>query len=451
MFGVSLLWALAAPPAPAGPKTELEFGARMVVRPEARANATLGTQPQDEEWRVRQSARIHGGARYGPLRAVVQLQDVRQWGDGSSTLSDDPFTGAHQAFGEVGRARSEDEPRQLSGYLRVGRQEVALWQSRLIGVRPWQPANQALNAVRGRIDYGRFGFEVAGAILDAPGTLTFGDDTTTTTLRTSGELMAWSEVSMAVRPAFTAHAGVIGLRRDATLADPTRDQRIATPGLYLHGVPWGGLDYDVEGYAQVGRTDDQRHLAWLASAAVGYTFDIATKPGLRLEYSVASGSACEGDPDAGDACQGGTVRDFEQHYGNRHGIRGFADLFALTNVRDLHARASLDPDPMVTLWVDYHWLQLHESTGRWINTGGRPAGSVAWDPTNTQNTVGHEVDLLATFKPWKPLSMRPGYSVFIPTGAGRTLGGDQALHFVYLWLVLDIRGRWSPGAEPVRK
>ncbi len=444
MFGATLLWALAAPPAPAGPETELEFGARLVVRPEARANASFGAQPQDEQWRVRQAARIHGGARYGPLRAVVQLQDVRQWGDESNTLSVDPFTGAHQAFGELGRERADDQPRQLSGFLRIGRQEVALWQSRLIGVRPWQPGHQAFNAVRGRLEYGRFGFEAAGAILDTPGTLTITDDTTTTTLPTSGELMGWSEVTIAIHPAFAAHAGVIGLRRDATTADPMRDQRLATPGLYLHGTPVEGLRYAAEGYAQVGRDEERRHLAWLASAAVGYTFDVKTKPGLRLEYSIASGSACEGDPDAGDTCQDGTVRDFEQHYGNRHGIRGFADLFAITNVRDLHVRASLDPDPMVKLWVDYHWLQLHEPTGRWINTAGRPAGSVAWDPNNDQNTVGHEVDLVATFTPWKPLSMRPGYSVFIPTAAGRTLGGDEALHFVYLWLVLDIGGRWSP-------
>lgn len=439
-LGLHCLLALAPP---STPETELEFGARMVVRPEARANPSFGATANDEEWRVRQGARVHAGGRYGPLRAVIQLQDVRNWGDESNTLSVDPFTGAHQAFAELSRERSDDQPRRISGMLRIGRQEVVLWQGRLIGNSPWQPGMRAFDAVRGRLEYSRFAFEAGGMMIRTPTTLTLTDDTTTTTLRTNGEQLVWSEAAVAVHEAFNLHAGVIFLRQDATQADPTRDLRLTTPGLYLHGEPVKGLDYDVEGYAQVGSDDEQGHRAWLGSAAVGYNADIKARPGLRLEYSIASGSDCEGDPDLGEACEGDTVRDFNQHYGNRHGIRGFADLFALTNIRDLHARASINPDPTFKLWLDYHWLQLHESTGRWLNTAGRPTAR-PWDPTNTDHTVGHEIDLIASYNPWDPLTIKPGYSVFVPTAGGQTLAGDEALHFVYLWLILDIRGRWSP-------
>ena len=58
-----------------------------------------------------------------------------------------------------------------------------------------------------------------------------------------------------------------------------------------------------------------------------------------------------------------------------------------------------------------------------------------WDTTNTDRTLGHEFDVVATLKPWKPLMVQPGYGVFLPRKAGRTLGGDSPQHFVYLWLV----------------
>lgn len=94
--------------------------------------------------------------------------------------------------------------------------------------------------------------------------------------------------------------------------------------------------------------------------------------------------------------------------------------------------------------LDYHLFQLHEAHGYWMNTSGNLVGD-GWDPTNPDNTVGHEIDLLVDYRPLDGLRVRPAYSIFIPAQAGRRLAGPATQHFVYIWLVAQIGHRFELG------
>ncbi len=426
---------------PAKPRIEFSAGARMFLRPQARTRPTLGRPGPDESWSVPQSARLNGGFRYGPLGITVQLQDVRTWGDETTQSSVDPFTGAHQAYVEV--ADDGFGPRgRFSGFLRAGRQEVVLWTQRLLGNAPWAPGQRAFDAARGRIEYGPVGFELGASVLRSARTLEFeNDDGMTTRQRASGDHLYWAEATAQIHSSFELHAAALVLRQGAADDDPGRDRALLTPGGYVHGELLTGLTYDVEAYGQLGRDGPLRHRAWAAAATVTYSIPVRLDPLVRGGYETASGSTCREAPESGNGCDNVVERDFEQFYGSRHRWRGFSDLFGLSNVGDLFVRGALSPASEVTFSVDYHWLRLQQARGRWRDIGGNLVGT-GWDPDNDNATVGHELDAVVSYRPWTPLHLRPGYSVFLPAGAGTRFVGERAQHFVYLWLIAEIGHRW---------
>lgn len=423
-----------------GPAIEFGVLARYVVQPMARQNAAFGATPGDTEWTVRQGARLGGDARFGPLGIVVQLQDVRAWGQSTNTVSDDPFTGAHQAYVELSGERLGRRER-VSAFMRVGRQEIILWSRRLVAASPWQPGMRAFDAARARVDVGRFGIEAAALMLRQPRTFARPDDATLD-VRSPGDQLSWVEASAKLHPAFNLHATTFLLSQNATESDPTREQLYAMPGIYMHGEPLAGLKYAVEGYGQFGKNGTKAHRAYAMASTVSYQFDARLQPMARATYELASGSRCTAAPDSAEGCDEDVSSDFEDLAGAQHAWRGFADLAAMSNIRDLALGGSLFPSREVEFRLDYHWLGLHEPGGRWMRTSGATVGR-GWDPANTRNTLGHEVDVVVGYEPWEALYVRSGYSAFVPTRAGAELGGTQTVHFVYLWLVAKIGHRFK--------
>ncbi|MEM6294036.1 MAG: alginate export family protein [Myxococcota bacterium] len=434
VLGASMLAA-----APGEPVKEIAVGARMAVRPQARANATYGQDADDESWQVLQAARLDVAGRYGPLSVVTQLQDVRNWGQSTNPNSNDAFTGLHQGYIELA-GQDLGARGRVSGYLRMGRQEVRVWSGRLIAETPWVIGRRALDALRGRLDVGRWGFEAAAAVTRTPRTLT---DATGEGVQTQGDQLAWGEVMFRAHPAFEPHAGVWLRRQDATEADLERDRLVLTPGVWFHGEPVDDLVYDVEGYAQVGRDGALEHRAWGAVAVVTYTFDAKLRPGVRASYELMSGSTCTQAPEDGEGCAQTVQRDFDGAFGFRHAYRGFADQIGDSNFRDLHLRGILQPADDLSFWLDYHWLGLMESRGEWRDLTESLVGR-GFDITNDRNTLGHEIDAIVNYRPFEgALEVRPGYSLLIPTAAGRTLAGSTPQHFAYVWIVANLGHRWT--------
>ena len=191
----------------------VDVGARLVLRPEARANTEFMAGPGDTQWRIRQGARLNTAMRYGPMALVLQVQDLRDWGDDGSTISNDTGVGAHQAFVELA-GESFGCKDKLAGFLRLGRQESPLWTMRLLGVSPGNPASRAFDAARGRLEIGRFGVEAGAAILRSAHTFTLPIGDIQESYSTSGEQIYWLETTFTAIEAFNAHAVNLLLRED---------------------------------------------------------------------------------------------------------------------------------------------------------------------------------------------------------------------------------------------
>jgi hypothetical protein len=439
----------AAPVKQADPEIALELGARVVLRPEARVNSTFGTTPADDTWRIRQGARLLSAFHFRSLHAVFQLQDVRDWGVETTTLSTHPGTSTHQAFLELSDtdmgARGE-----LSGYLRVGRQEVKLWNRRLLGDSPWAPSARAFDAARGRLEVGPIGFEAGAILLRQPRSFALTDGDTETSYRSSGEQLYWGEAGYVAHRAFAVHVSTLALVQGGTEGEPDRERRILTPGVYLHGEPLPRFTYQLEAYGQLGHDGDTPHRAWSGAATLAYTGKHRLRPGVSLGYELASGSECA-DPvvDSSD-CGAEVIRDFDQHFGARHLYRGHTDLLGMSNMRDLHLRGRMAPDPTLTLVLDYHLLGLDAPGGAWRNTGGALVAG-GWNPSNDKRDLGHEVDMVVDYRPFErlpeQLRVRPGYALFIPGRGGYHLGATEPQHFVYLWIVAKLGTRWNAPAK----
>jgi len=407
-------------------------GAQIFLRAEGRINpdfdAAANTPPDVAQ--VLERARLQLGATWGVVGGFVQLQDARNWGFEGTTSSNEANTDLHQGWMEIAGAIPR---RKLSGSIRAGRQEIDWGSQRMIGSFLWAPIARSFDALRLQGTAGRWRADAFVAMLAPPGTFTVGEPPKS--VQTRGEQLAAGLVSFAAHDAFNIEAMVMADLAAASMAAPTRDRRVYDFGGRLWGSPLGGLRYEAEGHGQAGRNEGLNHRAWAWAANLSYTRESKrVKPGGKIGYAMASGSRCTGSSAAGVAnCGAATSSDFFNFYPTNHIHYGLVDLLGWRNMRDLEVSGSLAVD-WFSASLGYHFFQLNEASGRWRDAAGGQVGS-GWDTTNTDRTLGHEFDVVATLKPWKPLMVQPGYGVFLPRKAGRTLGGESPQHFVYLWLV----------------
>lgn len=426
-----------APPKPGKP--ELSPGAQVFLRSEGRINpdfdASDGTPPDVVQ--VLERVRLQLGAKWGPVAALVQAQDARSWGFEASTTTNQANIDLHQGWLEVG---GSSDARKLSGSLRVGRQEINWGSQRLIGALSWAPPARAFDAIalHGAID--RWTADAFVALMAPPSTFEVPvptrPDLPPETVQTRGDQLVGGMLGFAAHEAMSVEAVALADFADASVSAPTRERRILDFGARVWGNPHGGLHYEAEGHGQAGRDGAVDHRAWAWVASASYVHDAGrVKPGGKLGYAMASGSRCSGPraPGTSDGCAAGIDRDFFNFYPTNHIYYGLVDLLGWRNMRDLELGTSLALE-WLSASVTYHYLQLQQPRGRWRDAGGALVGR-GWEVTNPDHELGHELDVVASLTPWKPLMVQPGYGVFLPTGAGRTLAGSSAQHLVYLWIV----------------
>ncbi|MCA9682030.1 MAG: alginate export family protein, partial [Myxococcales bacterium] len=406
---------------------EWQLGAKDAVTVGLSASYWIRGEAREEgpaSWQILHRARLGTRLRYRPLTLAVEIQDVRRWGSETSLRATDPSLGLGRTYlelaGETGKAE---------GFVRIGRQSMSYGNEWLIGAAMWNPNTQLLDGVRAHGEYGMVSLDVAGVLTAMPTRF----ETETETIQTSGDWLGIAELGIHPHQAFALDAYLLTHDRGPTAETAGLHRTIVSPGARIYGEPLPGLRYDIEAYLQRGRWDGRPHRAWAGAASLRYQSKIgATKLSVLAAYAIASGSSCSNDPEQGSCDDGGVHRDFFAFFGSRHRVLGYADMFLFTNVRDLQIGPELAVGKWAKAELHYHLLQLNNPRGAWIRPNGSLVG-VGWDPSNQRRTVGHEIDLRLRFTPWWPLTIEPGYALFLPDGAGPSLLGSKApIHFGYL-------------------
>lgn len=373
-----------------------------------------------DAWMVMERSRIGLGAERGAVRAQITLQDARALGSPAPTAR---FAGSrgigrfepYEAYAEMRSSGAHPH------YLRLGRQAVVWGEGRLIGNADFAPAARSLDAARGHLAFGNFDFEALAAILEVPGPLGAAFSDTAGPTRSGVQLYGlnarWTldpllkvEAFGIARVSRSSGAELDGSRFAASRLSGER----YTAALRVFGDAKGWV-YSAEGAYQFGNTQaglgGSTISAWGAAAHVAKTLEqLFLMPTFRIAGSYASGDDGKG-----------AYKQFDPLLADPQRFHGQMDLFAWSNMMDVAGRAQVVPWTDTSFALEYRYARLARTQGEWIGSyltavgGPRPPPLVATTPpppgpVNTDEELGHELDVVFTYRPWLPLELRAGWS-----------------------------------------
>ena len=359
-------------PADAQQRSDITFSGQVRPRFESR-------EPVDGSWDSFTSMRVRANVSVALERGIkvfIQVQDVRLWGEETNTLTDfraDNFD-LHQGYIEVG------ELPYLDGSLKVGRQEMAFAEQRLIGSVNWAQQGRSFDGIR-------LSTAVAGHTLDIFG-MKLAENTASTQTGDANLLGAYSTVRMGAK----GNLDLFWLYNEAFAAGSTKQSTV--------GFEWVNI-YDriyvrLEGSYQFGERDGSDVSAYMFGARFG-TSVVEEGLGVTLLYDYLSG-----DPDP----SGGDAKVFSTLFATNHAFYGAADLFlnipAHTGghgLQDAAARFSFNLKEGMRAGADIHFFRA-------ANQG-----------TLSTARFGEEIDFSVTYRYSQALSIVGGYSL-IQAGDG---------------------------------
>ena len=365
----------------------LSIGGSARVRPESRL--ATGFARGDDEAYVLTRLRMGVGVETGRwARVFLEGQDARAPGlvPAGTNLSD--AVDFYQGYGELG-------PRDGLVRLRVGRQEMAYGQQRLISVNPWRNTGRSFDAARLLVGTDTLGVDLfASAIVEKQQDAL--DDWV------EGEHLYGAYGRIGAEGATRIEPYVLVRTRSQTARRSLSEDRTSLGVRVTHQVS-ARLDATGEAVHQRGDRDEESISAWMTYGIVGYELEtFPWRPRLEAEYSFASGDTAPGD---------GRAEGFDTLYNTPHRFYGYADLFGGRNIQDAHAEVTLRPSSALAVVVDVHRLWL---ATRRDGLYGPSLTPILESPEGGFDTadVGTEIDLTLTYR-WRAwLTVSGGWSRF---------------------------------------
>jgi len=388
--------AVKAPRGPAPLGVEGQLTPWLQIRGEFRARVegfTGGgfTDNSDAYWmdRFRVSATVSPAR---SMKFVVQVHDARAFdkttGSQAAPLRD--TLDLRVAYGEFGSTNT----------VRVGRQELAFGEQRLLGHLSWLNTARTFDGARvtlkrNGLQLDAFAASVVTILPDAfdksgSGNALCGAYLSATTIvpkQTLEPYFFWRQ-----SPAIAAELGGVA------------DLHQATAGVRMAGTLPAAIDYSTETAWQTGSVGADAVRAWASHWNVGKTLaGVPAHPRFFGEYNYASGDANRTD---------GTRGTFDQLYPTGHDKYGLADQVGWRNIH--HARAGVELKPSAKWGVNggYHSWWLASVTDALYSAGG---AAVARSAAGTAGRhVGQEIDIQAAFTYSPQLQIGGGYAHLIP-------------------------------------
>jgi hypothetical protein len=320
-------------------------------------------------------SRIRGGVEASLMdwiRVYLQLQDARAWGSELNTLTDagaDNFD-LHQGYADLGRTRAFSA--------RLGRQEFALADERLIGAVGWSNTGRSFDGVRllgeaSGTSWTLFWYNVA----ERDSLLAVGLNPQ---LNQGVNDDGWLLGGFAARQFGEATSELTFVVDRKAVTDESY-----TANLRVHGRS-GGFQYDAAGAYQFGPDRG----AWFASAKAGFAIGRGSVA-AQLDY-------LSGDDDTDDD----KTKAFNTLYATNHKFYGYMDYFLFipeqldqAGLVDAVLRASLNATEAATIRLDLH---------RFLTAEKR----------DDERALGTELDLVGRWRVAAPANLELGVGLFMP-------------------------------------
>lgn len=303
---------------------------------------------------------------------------------GSSPESDGPVD-LHQAYVALGNHK------EFPVSLKVGRQELAYGDERLVGSFAWNNIGRVFDGAKMRWQNSWFGVDAFATKLVVP------DDNNFNTsndheyfsglyFNTKKVPKNWTEFYVLAR---NVSPGAAAFKAPSTTPAPfnTSARDIYTIGARFRSATneWGNWDYTVETAGQFGDwkraatgirpNERDSHEAYAISGNVGYTFREAFgTPRVALEYDYATG-----DSDPNDDRH----ETFDNLFPTNHKFYGYMDLVPWQNLHNIRGIFQLKPHPRVTFALEGHLFWLADTHDRFYNVAGVPRAGATIGGVNT--------------------------------------------------------------------
>jgi alginate export protein len=385
-------------------------------------------------------ARVHMG--YSPadwLMVYGEGQNSSSTGDkrDPNPQADTPFD-LRQGYLRLGGAT--DFPLSL----KVGRQELAYGDERLVGVFDWDNLTRVFDAARLRYEAKDFWVDafISRVVIadDDHFNQANWDDSFSGLYASTRSLVPNTELQLYF---LSDNASANSPKASGTGGKGNSPRDIYTVGMRFQTLPGQlqGWDFNGEFAGQFGdfeypagtpgvingkRLD---HLAYATHLEGGYTFsNLDLRPRLTLGIDYGSGDDNPKDQEHST---------FVNLYPTNHKFYGAMDFFSWQNMIDPYLKATLVPVRGLTVVLTYNafWLASTSDFFYQINQSARTKGGYGIQPQNG-NFAGQEIDLVVSYQPKPFMQIQGGYGHYF-TGSYiddtfRTLGGSHDADWVYL-------------------
>lgn len=344
------------------------------------------------------------------LRAVVQLQDTRTFGDDrASSGAGAPVFDLR--LGYIEATRIGGTPFAIT----VGRQTLSYADEQLLGDADWSNGGQAFDAAVIRAETGDLRVDLLGGVLARhPERLLYTRDAFLT-----GIWANWS-------PAWLGGSLQAYYLYDDPGSAAVPQQR-HTPGLYLRTAA-AGFDIEIGGALQLGEMFGDTTSAYggipiranRIGARLGYTIDSALALRVAAGYDRISGD----DPATGSYGAFGTL------YPTTHGRHGAMDFFTDiprdtdgAGLQDITASISGTPLEGLSIGASIHLLSLATVPARY-DTGMD-------NDSPPSEAIGGEIDIEAEYAVAGWLALGAGYSIFRGAEGRIVPYGERSMQWGY--------------------
>jgi hypothetical protein len=394
---------------------KVTVGGQIRLRPEYRDNADLSRAKDDRDTLTGERARVGVRVETQRLKAVVEVQDARQWGTEVSPLSNEGNIDLHQAnvtipdLGWSGLA------------LTLGRQELAYGDERLLGALDWATTARSFDGGVARYAWKTGSVDALAALVNDR----------RTAQRGTGDIVLTGAYGRVLRGRSGGDLDlyVLNLGDRARIAGetpaPVDTTRITTVGARARYGRRVGVQASAEAAFQVGHRGPDRHEAHALDASVGYALDSRWRPQVLFTWDAAT---ADGDP------RDGRSREFHNLFPTNHLFYGYADLLGWRNMRAVRGTLRLSPREGHSLSLDVHRFRLAESRGPWKDAAGALLGQDATGAAGRD--IGDEIDVAYRLPVRRDLGVLLGYSVFVPGRFAERVRGGDAQTFSYAQVLL---------------
>jgi alginate export protein len=413
-----------------------DFGVNVRFRAEDRAEA--GTTDAGSNWDFSRRPQDDNQNRYEVLRVMPRIGYTGSWfsalleGRSSYSFGDERYNATapghaladldgpldiYQAYVLFGTAKTPVS-------FKIGRQELAYGDQRLVGPGKWLNNPRTFDAAKLHWTNGIIGLDAFAS------SVVYVDHNNLNRSNIqdmfSGLYLSFPTVSKTeiVEAYLYSHNVARGIVTDnwSGVSAPLRfpaPQDLYTAGVRIKSKPnaYGPYDYGIEAMYQFGdRTQvfpgttvaaalvaprlEQNAYALIAQA--GYTWSKSWgAPRVSLIYSLASGDKNPND---------GRSETFQNLFPSNHGLYGIMDVTGLQNMSDVRLAYTVKPLKTVTVSLEGHLQALDRASDFWYNAAGVPrnfAGAAANSGAGYRinpsygKKLGEEFDLIAGWAPTK--------------------------------------------------